>query len=220
MLRIIWLLSVSAAACFAQAAIEANQPYTDPATRLKIAAGMVEETRDARQKPADLVARLEIRKGMSVADVGTASGYMLPFLAAAVGPQGRVWAEDIYPDFLAAAKKRAAECSNITWVLGTEKSAELPAQSVDLALILDTYHHFNYPEAMMTSLKKALKPGGRVAVVEYHKTETSMPNRHALKHIRLTREEFVREIESFGFRTVSVSEFLPGIQWLGLFEAQ
>ena len=208
------------AACFGQIATEANGPYTDPATRVKIAAGMLDQARDGRQKPADLVERLGIREGMSVADVGSASGYMLPFLAAAVGPQGRVWAEDIYPDFLEVAKAHAAKYPNITWVLGTEKSAELPARSVDLALILDSYHHFNYPDAMMASLKKALKPGGRIAIVEYHKNETSMPNRHALKHIRLTRDEFVKEIESFGFRTVSVTDFLPGVQWLGFFQSQ
>ena len=204
--------------CLGQVAVEANGPYTDPATRVKIAAGMVESTRDARQKPKELVAQLGLRPGMAVADIGSASGYMLPFLAEAVGPRGTIFAQDIYPDFLAAARKHAAKYSNITYILGNEKAAELPENSVDVALILDTYHHFNYPERMLSSLKKALKRGGRIAVVEYHRNEKSMPNRHALKHIRATQEEFVKEIETFGFRTVSVTDFLPDVQWLGVFE--
>lgn len=217
-MRIILLAVAMAVGVSGQVASEANQPYNDPQMRPKIAAGLASESRDARQKPKELIAALELKPGMTVADVGTGAGYMLPHLSSAVGPQGKVYAEDIFPDFLEAAKKRGASLANVEYIVGDTKSAKLPAGSVDVALVLDAYHHFDYPEAMMTSLREALKPGGRIVIVEYHKNEKSMPNGRAMQHIRLTKDEFVKEIEGFGLRAVEVKEFLPEIQWMGVFE--
>lgn len=205
---------------FGQVATEANRDYQKAEGREKIAAGLQSDSRDARQKPKELIASLGIRQGMTVADVGSGVGYMLPYLSDAVGPKGRVFAEDIYPDFLEAAKKRAAGRDNVTFVLGNEKSANLPANSQDLILVLDAYHHFNYPEAMLANLRQALKPEGRMVVIEYHKNEKSMPNRRALEHIRLRQEEFVKEIEGYGLKLVEVKDFVPEVQWMGIFRRQ
>jgi ubiquinone/menaquinone biosynthesis C-methylase UbiE len=202
---------------FGQVAAEANREYGTPSSRERIASGLQSTSRDARQKPKELIAALGIRPGMTVADVGSGGGYMLPYLAAAVGPNGRVYAEDVYPDFLEAAKKHAAQHGNITYVLGEEKSALLPPESQDLILVLDAYHHFNYPEAMLASLRQALKPDGRLAIIEYHRNEKSMANGRALKHIRATREEFVKEIESQGLQAIEVKDFVPDVQWMGIF---
>jgi ubiquinone/menaquinone biosynthesis C-methylase UbiE len=142
---------------------------------------------------------------------------MLPHLSAAVGSSGKVIAEDIFPDFLESARARAKDLKNVSFVLGNEKDAKLPAECCDVILALDAYHHFDYPKAMMDSLKRALKPDGRIVVVEYHKNEKSMANGRALEHIRSTRDEFVKEIESYGLQAVEVKEFLPEIQWMGIF---
>jgi ubiquinone/menaquinone biosynthesis C-methylase UbiE len=207
------------ACCLAsgQIASEANRQYRDREFREKLAKGLASPSRDERQKPKELVAALKIEPGMTIADVGTGGGYMLPHLSAAVGEQGVVYAEDLFPDLIAAAKKHASQLTNVRYVQGTAKSAELPPGTMDLILVLDAYHHFDYPEAMMQSLRAALKPGGRIAIVEYHKNEKSMANGRALTHIRATREEFVREIEGFGFDAVDVKDFLPEVQWLGIF---
>ncbi len=209
---------VLAAAGSAQVAVEANQGYKDEKLRKSVARSLADEGRDARQKPAELVAQLNIKPGMAVADIGTGVGYMLPHLSKAVGPNGAVWAEDIFPDFLQQAKERASTLTNIKFVQGTTRSVELAAGSIDRALILDAYHHFDYPKEVMASLAKALKPGGQIAIVEYHKNEKSMGGGRALTHIRLTKDEFVREIEGLGFRAVKVSDFIPEVQWLGIFE--
>jgi ubiquinone/menaquinone biosynthesis C-methylase UbiE len=209
---------LACSAMFGQIAKEANRDYQSPDGRARIVSGLQSDSRDARQRPKELVAALAIRPGMTVADIGSGAGYMLPYLSEAVGLTGRVYAEDIYPDFLESAKKNAAKYSNITYVLGDEKSASLPAGSQDVILVLDAYHHFNYPEAMLASLRQALKPEGRLVVVEYHRNEKSMANGRALKHIRATRAEFVKEIEGRGFRAVEVRDFTPEVQWMGTFE--
>ena len=104
------------------------------------------------------------------------------------------------------------------YVLGDTKSVRLPERSVDVVLVLDAYHHFDEPRAMLTSIADALKPGGRIVLVEYHKNDKAMPNGRALKHIRATQDEFIREIESFGFRATSKAEFIPDVQWIATFE--
>ena len=200
-----------------QVATEANKAYQTPAERARITAALASESRDARQKPKELVAAMGIKPGMTVADVGTGAGYMLKHLSAAVGPTGVVYAQDVFPDFVESAKKSATGLTNIQYVLGNTKSAELPAASQDRILVLDAYHHFDYPAPMLASLLSALKPEGRIVIVEYHKNEKSMANGRALQHIRLPRDEFVNEIESHGLKALEVKEFIPEVQWMGIF---
>ena len=216
-MRLTGLAILCVSAAWAQVAAEANKDYQKPESRAKIAAGLGSESRDERQKPKELVAALGIKPGMSVADVGTGAGYMLKHLVAAVGPSGTVYAQDVFPDFIETAKKSAGGAGNVRFVLGNTKSSELPAKSVDLILVLDAYHHFDYPAPMLASLRQALRPEGRLVIVEYHKNEKAMPNGRALQHIRATREEFVKEIESHDFKAVEVKDFQPDVQWMGIF---
>lgn len=184
-----------------------------------MAATLSDSGRDARQKPRELVAALDLKPGMTVVDLGAGPGYLLPFLSAAVGPSGKVIAEDIHPDFMdqARAKVRAGGSENVEFVLGTETDPKLPGGCADLILVLDTYHHFDYPEKMLASLKAALKPGGRLAIVEYHKKRGAMgpgdPER-ALKHIRASAEEVVRELEAAGFRLLRQRDHVPDSQYV------
>jgi predicted methyltransferase len=205
---------------WAQVATDANQRYQTAEGRKALAAGLGGPARDATERPQELVDEMALKPGMTVADVGTGVGYMLPYLSRAVGPSGRVMAEDIFDDFLDAAKQRAGEQKlvNVAFIKGTETDPRLPAGSVDVILALDSYHHYNYPEKMLAAFAQALRDGGRLVVVEYYKRPNAMPGGDAVKHIRLDEPDLVREIESHGFRKVSEREHIKGSQYMAVFE--
>jgi len=146
---------------------------------------------------------------------------MLPHLSKAVGPQGKVLGEDIFDDFLkkARAASETAGLKNVEFVKGTEHTSNLPAGKLDVILALDSYHHFNYPKEMLASFKSALKPDGRLAIVEYYKREGAMGNGNsALTHIRLDDADLVKEVESAGFALVEEHEHIPKSQYVTLFK--
>lgn len=206
----------------AQVAQKANETYHTEQGRATVAAGLTGPDRDEKQKPRELIDALKIKSGMSVADLGTGVGYMLPFLSSAVGSSGHVYAEDIFPDFLGKAKQRGADLklNNVTYVLGTDRDPKLPAGKLDLVLALDVYHHFDYPDVMLAHIKQALAPNGRFAIVEYFKTKEAMPNGRALEHIRLNDSDMIREIESHGFKLEMEREHVPHSQYLAVFRPQ
>jgi ubiquinone/menaquinone biosynthesis C-methylase UbiE len=145
---------------------------------------------------------------------------MLPFLSRAVGVVGRVIAEDIFDDYLAAAKIRATnqQLTNVTFVKGTEKDPSLPESVADEVLVLDAYHHFDYPEAMLAGIHKALKPDGKLVIVEYYKTPAAMPNGDAVNHIRFNKPDVIKEIEANHFRLVSEREQIKDSQYMLILE--
>ena len=210
------LVPVLISTALAQVAEKANSGYKTPEGREQVARTLIAPDRDARQKPEELVQAMSIKPGMVVADVGTGAGYMLPFLSRAVGANGRVLAEDIQDDFLAKARSKAEseKLGNITYIKGSETDPMLPKGGVDVALALDSYHHYDYPEKMLAGLRKGLKPGGRLVIVEYYKSATAMPNGRALEHIRLDAPDVIKEIEANGFRLVSQREHIKGSQYM------
>ncbi|HKD09951.1 MAG TPA: methyltransferase domain-containing protein [Bryobacteraceae bacterium] len=206
-----------------QVAKTANENYQTQAGREAVAKGLVGPDRDSTERPEDLVREIGVRPGMTVADVGTGPGYMLPFLSRAVGPEGRVLAEDIFDDFLASAKKRAESLglANVQFIHGTERSPALPAHSVDLILALDSYHHYDYPRDMLSGFREALKPGGRLAIVEYYKRPGAMGGSdRALTHIRLDDSGVIQEVQSAGFAFVTEREHIPKSQYICIFAAK
>ena len=210
---------ILASAAFAQVAKEANTTYQTEQGRSTVAAGLDGPERDSRQKPKELIAALGITKSMTVADVGTGVGYMLPYLSAAASS---VIAEDIFPDFLAKAKEKAksANLKNVLFVQGQEDNPKI-GRGVDLVLILDVYHHFDYPDKMLSNIAASLNSGGRVAIVDYYKRKGAMGGKdstRALTHIRLDEADVVKEIEGFGYKLVSSKPFLPDVQYLAIFE--
>ncbi|SPF32995.1 Methyltransferase type 11 [Candidatus Sulfopaludibacter sp. SbA4] len=204
----------------AQVAKQANSTYQTEDGRKSVAKGLADPARDEKQKPLELVQAMGLGRGMTVADVGTGIGYMLPFLSRAVGRQGHVIGEDIFDDFLASAKQRAENqnLQNVAFVKGTETDPNLPEGQVDQVLVLDVYHHFDYPEKMLAGIHKALKPGGKLVIVEYYKSQDAMPNGRALTHIRLNKPDVIKEIEANHFRLVSEREHVPGSQYMLILE--
>lgn len=200
----------------AQVAGQANSGYQTEQQRKGLAAGLADPARDERQKPGELIRAMGLQPGMTVADVGTGIGYMLPFLSRRAGLTGRVIAEDIFDDFLASAKQRAAnlKLENVTFVKGTETDPNLPEAAVDIALALDVYHHFDYPEKMLAAIHKSLKPDGKLVVVEYYKRREAMPEGRALTHIRLDMPDVIKEIEANHFHLLAEKEHVPDSQYL------
>ena len=202
-----------------QVAADANARYQTAAGRQAIAAGLGRPERDATQRPQELVDAMGLKPGMTVADIGTGVGYMLPYLSRAVGPSGHVMAEDIFEDFLNAARQHARELNlgNVTFLKGSETDPRLADGGVDVILALDSYHHYDYPEKMLAAFMLALRKDGRLVVVEYYKRPNAMPGGDAVKHIRLDEPDLVREIERNGFRKVSEHEHIKDSQYMVVF---
>ena len=210
------LPAVLAGSLSAQVAADANSGYRTEQQRQQVAQTLGDPARDERQKPGELMRSAGIQNGMTVADVGTGIGFMLPFLSKRVGPSGKVIAEDIFDDFLAGAKQRAAnqKLENVTFVKGAETDPNLPEGAVDIVLALDVYHHFDYPEKMLAAIHKALKPDGKLVIVEYYKRPEAMPNGRAVTHIRLDMPDVIKEIEANHFHLIAEKEHIPDSQYM------
>ena len=151
---------------------------------------------------------LEIRGGARVADLGAGTGYFTWRLAREVGPEGRILAVDIQPSMLdlAAQAVRQHGLLNVDYVLATPRDAKLPAASLDMVFIAYSYHEFADPETTMEAVRRTLKPGGRLVVVEYAKENTLAP---ASPLHKMSFDELRSEIEPMGFDLDRILDFLP-----------
>ena len=220
-----WIAFLICCAAMAQVAEQANQAYKTQQGRDAIAHSLAAPGRDATERPREIVEAMGLRPGMRVADVGTGVGYMLPYLSHAVGPKGEVVAEDIAPDFLERAKLRARSIglTNITFVLGTERDSKLPGGVLDAVLILDAYHHFDYPEAMLHTIRDSLVSDGKMFIVEFYKRENAMgpgTGDRALTHIRLDQADLIKEVEDNGFHLLWKRDHIPNSQYIAAFDKQ
>lgn len=164
--------------------------------------------RDKEERPELLIRALHIRPGATVADIGSGTGYFTWRLAQEVGPTGKVYAVDLQDSMLDRTKAAvdAHKLTNVEYIQATERSPRLPERSVDLAFIAYAYHEFGDPEAMMASIRRALKPGGRVVILEYAKESKIAP---ASPLHKMSFEEIRREIEPMGFAIDQLLDFLP-----------
>ncbi len=214
-MRRIGILFVAAAAAWPQVAGRANKGYQSAEDRQRLIRMLAAPERAERLRAEALVAALDLAAGATVVDLGTGAGFLLPYLSRAVGPAGKVIAQDIHTDFLEAARKTAKKggLKNVEYVLGEEKNPKLAENSADVIVAVDAYHHFGYPEEMLAGIRRALKDGGRLVVVDYYKDGFRDPD-----HIRLDKPEVIGEIEANDFRLIENREHVPGAQYMLVFE--
>jgi ubiquinone/menaquinone biosynthesis C-methylase UbiE len=203
-LAVLVLITGLAALVWAQVAAEVNKPYQSPEGRQNLLKTLTSKDRENNMRPKELAALLGIKPGSTVADVGTGPGMMLPYLLEAVGPKGRIVAEDIQQDFLTRAAERikSNNWTNVTTVLGTDRDPKLPG-GLDLVFVLDAYHHFDYPGEMLGHFARALKADGRLAIADYYKFRKNEKGQDKSGHIRADRDEVRGEIEANGYRLIS-----------------
>jgi cyclopropane fatty-acyl-phospholipid synthase-like methyltransferase len=204
---------VFAGTSVAQVAGPANEGYRTHEQRLKAASEMAPLSRAALERTRALVDSLGLHAGDTIADVGTGVGHLLPYIVRHVGSGGTIFAVDIYSEFLDKVRERitAAGWKNVHPVLGTERDPKLPPNRLDGAILLDTYHHLDYPEATMQGVRRALKPKGRLFIIDYYRDR---PNPAASadevrRHIRLDRDDVVKEVEAQGFRITKQWDHMP-----------
>lgn len=185
-----------------------NDRFLDPALDVSEWLGRFEiESREvyaARERVLDVCA---IKPGSTVADIGAGTGFYSRLFAHAVGEKGWVYSVDISANFLQHINMQAAENNvrNITGVLCSERSVCLPPNSVDLAFICDTYHHFEYPEPTLASLRRALKPGGTLVVIDFNRIP-GKSREFLMGHVRAGKDVFQAEIVKAGFKFVEEVE--------------
>jgi ubiquinone/menaquinone biosynthesis C-methylase UbiE len=164
--------------------------------------------REAEEAPDQALDALGIRAGMVVADVGAGTGYMSLRMARRVGPTGKVYANDLQPEMLQKlhAKSQREKLSNVETVQGTESDPKLPPNTMDLVLLVDVYHEFSQPQAMLDKIRESLKPDGRLVLLEYRKEDPKVPIRPEHK---MSVAEVKTEVEAEGYKLDQVIEKLP-----------
>lgn len=153
-----------------------------------------------------------IRRGQSVADIGAGTGFYSRLFADAVTVEGWVYAVDISPRFLQHINEKGHDdgVQNLTAVLCSDRSINLPPGSVDLAFICDTYHHFEHPSSTLESIRRALKKGGALIVIDFERIP-GKSREFIMNHVRAGKEVFRDEIERAGFQFVE-EVAIPGFE--------
>jgi ubiquinone/menaquinone biosynthesis C-methylase UbiE len=172
--------------------------------------------RDEQEKPELVLKALNLKEGEVVADLGAGSGYFTFRMAPKVGSAGKVYAVEIQDEMLNEILKRAADLkiTNVEAVKGSETDPNLPANAVDLVLMVDVYHELAFPYEVMMKIREALKPGGRVVFVEYRKEDPAV----AIKEVhKMSVEQIEKEMKVIGLKHVETIETLP-IQHIVIFK--
>ena len=172
-------------------------------------ASWLERNERQEEERSDLLMKaLKFRPGEAVADIGAGSGYYTRLIARAVGTNGVVFATDIQQEMLDILTNKAAQAGirNIRPVLGTESDPGLPAASVDTILIVDVYHEMEFPFEMMAGLSRALKPGGRLVLVEYRGEDRAVPIKELHK---MTEEQVKKELAPHPLKFDETLRMLP-----------
>jgi ubiquinone/menaquinone biosynthesis C-methylase UbiE len=220
-MRLLFVVPLTTTLLLCQVARDANRDYATAKDRESIVQRLESPARLAKLRPSELVAKLGVTRGTTVVDLGAGTGNLLEALSLAVGPSGRVIAEDIHADFLerARARARTAKLTNVDFLLGADIDPKLPPAAADLVVVLDAYHHFDYPEKMLAAIKKGLRPGGRLAIIEYHKKRGAMEMddpEFAIKHVRAAAEQVEREVTASGYKLLWRRDHAPDSQYIAI----
>lgn len=164
--------------------------------------------REAEEAPSIAIRALQLKKGQVVADIGAGSGYYTMRMADAVGPEGKVYATDIQTGMLDIVRRRvtAARLTNVETVLSAPDDPKLPADSLDLAIMVDVYHELSAPQEFIRRLRPALKRTGRLVLLEFRKEDPRVPIRPEHK---MSIAEVKAELEPEGFKLSTVLNDLP-----------
>ena len=164
------------------------------------------EVYDRRQ---DVLKVLGLKPGMDIADIGAGTGFYSLLFAQQVGKSGKVFAVDVTEDFVSNIKRRAEENNlhNLQAILSEQKDTRLQPASIDIAFVCNTYHHFEYPQAMLASMYRALRPGGTLVIIDYRK-QAGTSSSWVMSHVRHGKQSVINEIEQGGFKFQSESDIL------------
>ncbi len=177
-----------------------NRAYADPDWSSWVAR-LERPDREVYVRREAIVAASAVRPGMTVADIGAGTGLFTRLFAPRVHPGGTVYAVDISATFIDNILRSCREqgLSNVQGVVNTPRDVSLPPASIDLAFLSDTYHHFEYPRSMLASIRRALRPDGRLIVIDFRR-QPGISNPWILGHVRAGRDTVIREIQAGGFR--------------------
>jgi ubiquinone/menaquinone biosynthesis C-methylase UbiE len=164
--------------------------------------------REREESTSEAIKALRLQPGMVIADVGAGSGYYTVRLARAVGPTGRVYATDVQRGMLDLIERRVKDerLTNVVTVLGSDTDPSLPAQALDLALMVDVYHELQAPQTFMRRLRETLKPGGRLVLLEFRQEDPNVPIRAEHK---MSVDGARRELSADGFTFRESVDRLP-----------
>ena len=169
----------------------------------------VRKAREWEERTSELLEVLDVKPGQTACDLGCGNGYHALSLAKMVGDKGKILCVDIQPEMLALLKKRAQKAGvldRIEPILGTATDPRLPPSSVDLVLMVDVYHEISHPAQVLAHVRAALKPGGRVAFVEFRTEDLDVPIKHEHK---MSKKQVVREATANGLKLVRSHDGLP-----------
>ena len=188
---------------------EINSPFLVNPDVARWRKGFENEGREVYAKRNEILAATGVKPGMAVADIGAGTGLFTMLFAQAVKPGGRVYAVDISQAFIEhiGERARAEGLDNVTTILTKGTGTELPEASLDLVYTCDTYHHFERPGETLQSIRRALRPGGRMVVIDFEKIPGET-HQQRIDHTRADKHTAIREIEAAGFRFVEEKKLM------------
>lgn len=169
---------------------------------------LIRDRREREERCSLMLANLGVKNGMAICDMGCGNGFHTLKLAQMTGPQGYVIGVDVQPQMLMLMRNRMEETGieNVTPVLGSFHNPRLPPKSLDLILLVDVYHEFSHPPQMLAAMRKSLKPGGVIVLVEYRQEDPEVPIKP--KH-KMSKAQVDKELTANGFTLVKSFDKLP-----------
>lgn len=171
--------------------------------------------REVFDKRHAVVEALQLKPGMEIADIGAGTGFYSLLFADQVGTAGKVYAVDIVKDFIDNIMRLANEkgLANIHGIISRQNDTGLAPHSVDMVFICDTYHHFEFPQTMLASIRQALRPGGQLIIIDFRK-QPGISSRWVMGHVRANKDTVIKEVEDAGFKLHSEPALLKSNYFL------
>ncbi len=165
--------------------------------------------REQEERPDEVIKAMGLKPGDVVADIGCGTGYFVRRMAKAVAPEGKVYGVEIQPEFIEIMKEKCAKegITNFEPILGDEIDPKLPKGAIDWMILVDVYHEFQQPEPMLARMREALKPDGKIALIEYRLLGDTA--KHIKEEHRMSVQQVLVEWNKAGFELIDLQEFLP-----------